>query len=82
MEALQQNLEATSEGVRLRAACALLDSFASKVAEACHPESFGSAQDKFHQGSGVVATGLLRGAQPQIPRRSAPRNDRFEARLS
>ena len=56
-------------------------SFASKVAEACHPESFGRAQDKFREGSGVVGPGLLRGAQPQIPRRSAPRNDRFEARL-
>ena len=46
--------------------------FASKVVVACHPEC--------SEASGVVGLDLHRGAQPQIPRRSAPRNDSIEAR--
>ena len=45
---------------------------ASKVAVPCHPE--------FSEGSGVVGPGSLRRGQPQIPRRSATRNDSFEAK--
>ena len=44
--------------------------FASKVTVTCDPEC--------NEGSGVVGLGMLTGAQPQIPRRSAPRNDSVE----
>ena len=39
---------------------------ASKVAVACHPESFGCAQDKFREGSGVVGVGLSGEPSPRF----------------